>query len=65
MVLGAMAPPSTTRPARPSRRGLVELLLVAGFLALAAAGAAALFGDELRQAFGAGATAPASAPRRG
>jgi hypothetical protein len=37
----------------------VELLLVAGFLALAAAGAVALFGDELRQAFGA---APPPAP---
>jgi hypothetical protein len=59
-------PAPTARPARPSRQGLVELLLVTGFLALAAAGAAALFGDELRQAFGAPpAAAPAPpAPRR-
>lgn len=48
-----MAPPPPARPARPSRQGLLELLLVTGFLALAAAGAVALFGDELRQAFGA------------
>ena len=48
-----MAPTSPARPARPSRRGLVELLLVTAFLALAAAGAVALFGDELRQALGA------------
>ena len=39
-------------PARPSRQGLAELLLVTAFLALAAAGAVALFGDELRQALG-------------
>jgi hypothetical protein len=53
------APPST-EPARPSRQGLAELLLLAGFLALAAGGAVALFGAELRQAFGLPA-APASA----
>lgn len=59
MVRGAMSSPAPAHPARPSRQGLVELLLVTGFLALAAAGAAALFGDELRQAFG---VAPAEAP---
>jgi hypothetical protein len=58
-----MAPARST-PARPSHQGLVELLLVTAFLALAAAGTVALFGDELRQAFGVGppATGPASAP---
>jgi hypothetical protein len=45
--------------ARPSRQGLVELLLVTAGLALAAAGAAALFGDELRAALG---RPPAAAP---
>jgi hypothetical protein len=66
MVSGDMAPPTTDHPERPSRRGLLEVLLVTGFLALAATGAVALFGDELRQAFGAGATGPAAAapPRR-
>ena len=50
-------------PPRPSRQGLVELLLVTAFLALAAAGAVALFGDELRQALGRpGPTAAAPAP---
>jgi hypothetical protein len=59
-----MSPPAPARPARPSRQGLLELLLVTGFLALAAAGAVALFGDELRQAFGAPAPpgGPAAAP---
>lgn len=37
----------------------MELLLLTGFLALAATGAVALFEDELRQAFGA---APRVAP---
>jgi len=57
-----MPAPSPARPARPSRQGLVELLLLTGFLALAAAGTVALFGEELRQAFGArpGAGAPAA-----
>jgi len=60
-----MAPTSSSRPDRPSRRGLVELLLVAGFLALAAAGGVALFGEELRQAFGGpAAAAPPGAGRR-
>jgi hypothetical protein len=64
-----MSLPAPARPPRPSRQGLVELLLVTGFLALAAAGAGALFGDELRQAFGAPApaggtpAAPVYAPR--
>jgi hypothetical protein len=47
-----MASPSPERAGRPSRQGLVELLLVVGFLALAAAGAVALFGDDLRRTFG-------------
>jgi hypothetical protein len=34
------------------RRGLVEYALVTGFLALAAAGAIAIFGDEIRAALG-------------
>ena len=34
------------------RKGLVEWVLVTAFLALAAAGAVALFGDELRPALG-------------
>jgi len=54
-----MPSPSPQRPIRPSRQGLVELLLLTGFLALAAAGTVALFEDELRQAFGA---APRAAP---
>ena len=48
--------------AHPSRQGLVELLLVTGFLVVAAAGAVALFGDELRQTFGGRGAAPASSP---
>ncbi len=43
----------TDPPAPPSRRGLAELVLLVGFLALAAGGAVAVFGGELRQAFGA------------
>ena len=65
-----MAASTPGHAARPSRQGLVELLLVTGFLVVAAAGAVALFGDELRATFGrpapgpAGAAAtPASAPR--
>ncbi len=34
------------------RRGLVEYALVTAFLALAAAGAIAVFGDEIRAALG-------------
>lgn len=51
------------------RQGLVEYALVTAFLALAAAGAVALFGDEIRGALGLRAppapppaSAPASAP---
>jgi hypothetical protein len=53
-------------PRPPSRQGLGELLLLVGFLALAAVGAVAVFGGELRQAFGAGAPpgATAAAPAR-
>ncbi len=55
-----MAARTTPRPgARPSRQGLAELLLVTAFLALAAAGTVALFGDELRAALG---RPPAAAP---
>jgi hypothetical protein len=43
------APP---KRAGPSRHGLAEYVLVMGFLALAAAGAVALFGDDIRTAFG-------------
>jgi len=46
-------------PSPPSRQGLTEVLLLVGFLALAAGGAVAVFGGELRQVFGA---QPASAP---
>lgn len=35
-----------------SNRGLVEYLLLTAFLALAAAGAVAVFGDEIRAALG-------------
>ena len=45
----------TRRPgsrAQPSRQGLTELVLLVGFLAIAAAGAVAVFGPELRAAFG-------------
>jgi hypothetical protein len=48
-----MSRPPATEPAPPSRQGLTELLLLVGFLALAAGGAVAVFGSELRQAFGA------------
>ena len=40
------------QPRRPSRQGLVEYLLVTGFLLVTAAGAVAVFGDELRGFFG-------------
>jgi hypothetical protein len=44
---------SADDPAPPSRQGLAELALLVGFLALAAGGAVAVFGAEIRQAFGA------------
>ncbi len=44
------------------RQGLVEWALVTAFLALAAAGAVALFGDEIRGALGVRPHAPAAAP---
>ena len=52
------------------RQGLVEYALVTAFLALAAAGAIAIFGDEIRGALGlrappAPASAPAPEPRGG
>jgi hypothetical protein len=61
-----MPPVTPPEPAPPSRQGLTELLLLVGFLALAAGGAVAVFGAELRQAFGApaGPAAPAAAPPR-
>jgi hypothetical protein len=43
------------------KRGLVEWAFVTAFVALAAGGAIALFGDELRAALGLG-PAPAAAP---
>jgi hypothetical protein len=48
-----VTPAPSYDPAPPSRQGLVELLLLVGFLALAVGGAVAVFGGELRQAFGA------------
>ena len=48
-----VTPAPSDDPAPPSRQGLLELLLLVGFLALAAGGAVAIFGAELRQAFGA------------
>lgn len=45
------------RPAR-SRQGLSEYVLVTAFFALAAVGAVAVFGDEIRAAFGVSAAAP-------
>ena len=53
------------------RQGLVEWVLVTAFLALAAAGAVAIFGDELRATLGLsspGGSAPPAPPseaRRG
>jgi hypothetical protein len=57
-----MPQPHSPRTGRPSRQGLMELLLLVGFLAVAAAGAVALFGEEIRQAFAAQPAGPA-APR--
>ncbi|HEY6099742.1 MAG TPA: hypothetical protein VIW03_09950 [Anaeromyxobacter sp.] len=50
---------------RRMRQGLVEYALVTAFLALAAAGAIAIFGDEIRGALGLRAPSappPAAAP---
>jgi len=58
-----VTPAPSDEPAPPSRQGLAELLLVVGFLALAVGGAVAVFGGELRQAFGA--QPPPSAPAAG
>jgi hypothetical protein len=61
-----VTPAPSDDPAPPSRQGLAELLLLVGFLALAAGGAVAIFGAELRQAFGAPpppATPPAAPAR--
>jgi hypothetical protein len=44
---------------RASREGLLEYLAVVALLALAAAGATAVFGDRIRELFGAG---PPAAP---
>jgi hypothetical protein len=43
-----------------TNRGLVEYLLLTAFLALAAAGAVAVFGEELRAALGLSPPAPAA-----
>jgi hypothetical protein len=59
--------PERRKQRGPSRQGLVEYLLVTGFLLVAAAGAVAIFGGELRDVFGVGsppATSPAGAPPR-
>jgi hypothetical protein len=53
---------SPDHPAPPSRQGLAELVLLVAFLALASAGAVAVFGPELRQAFG-GQPAPVAPTR--
>jgi hypothetical protein len=55
-----VAPTSPAQTGRPSRQGLIELLLVVGFLAVAATGSVVLFGDELRQAFGGRPASPAA-----
>jgi hypothetical protein len=47
-----------------SRQGLAEYLLLVGFLVLSAAGAVAVFGDELRTAFGLAPRPAAAAPAR-
>lgn len=44
------------------KQGLVEYALVTAFLALAAAGAVAIFGDELRAALGLRPAASTSSP---
>ena len=54
--------PGSARVAAVMKQGLVEWALVTAFLVLAAAGATALFGDEIRGAFGVG-PAPAAMPR--
>jgi hypothetical protein len=55
------APEGRRKPRGPSRQGLVEYLLVTGFLLVAAAGAVTIFGEELRGVFGVR-TAPATLP---
>jgi hypothetical protein len=45
------------------RRDLVEWLIVTAFLALAAAGAVAIFGDEIRAALGISRPAARAEPR--
>ena len=47
-----MNPPVSPTPRPASRQGMVEYLLVVAFVALAVAGAVALFGDEIRAALG-------------
>jgi hypothetical protein len=44
--------PAEPAPRPASRQGTVEYLLVVAFVALAVAGAVALFGDEIRGALG-------------
>ena len=45
-------PPAEHAPRPPSRKGMVEYLLVVAFVSLAIVGAVALFGDEIRAAIG-------------
>lgn len=54
-----MNPPAEPARRPASRQGMVEYLIVVAFVALAIAGAVALFGDEIRAALG---TSPAGPP---
>lgn len=47
-----MNPPAEPARHPASRQGVAEYLLVVAFVALAIAGAVALFGDEIRAALG-------------
>lgn len=56
--------PATGRGRKPMKQGLTEYAIVTAFLALAVAGAIALFGDELRTALGIAPPAASGAPAR-
>ncbi len=51
--------------AAPSRRGLVEYVVLVALLALVAAGALTLFGDRLRALFGVSGPTPVAERGRG
>ncbi|MGB8929802.1 MAG: hypothetical protein WCC48_00985 [Anaeromyxobacteraceae bacterium] len=53
-----MNPPAEPSRRPASRQGMVEYLIVVAFVALAIAGAVALFGDEIRAALGPTPTRP-------